>query len=88
MSDTLGKMMIDPHCIYCSKGPKICEREKLLNSKAPEMYELLKELEWSTKLDCFGSFYACPCCGHVDMDRHTSDCKLGNLLAELKELEG
>lgn len=67
----------------------------LLISKAPEMYEMLKELEWRGS----DHYALCPICQKARCGPnsdpksifykggHSPDCKLGNLLEELNELE-
>lgn len=54
-----------------------------LISKAPEMYELLKEVQFHGY-----EFATCAICGSDEGDGHAPECKLGKLLKELKELEG
>jgi hypothetical protein len=50
---------------------------------APQMYELLKEMEWTTSM--FNSNPICPSCDRGEESGHDDDCKLA---AVLKAVEG
>lgn len=56
-----------------------------LIANAPEMFELLKKLEWAG-MDAEGEYPICPYChGDPEEDGHDSDCELANLF---KKIEG
>jgi len=55
-----------------------------LIAAAPEMLALLEELEWSTKGDRRDENW-CPICEGWFKQGHKPDCRLGNLLTELRK---
>ena len=64
---------------------RIDDQDCRLIAQAPEMYELLKEIEWS-KVDCRdGSIVVCPSCNNLECFGHEPDCRLA---AVLKAVEG
>jgi hypothetical protein len=66
------------------------ESDALLASKSPEMYEMLKRLEWSQYLeDITGAYFCngCAVCGKAEFEHHAEDCALGKLLKELEAVE-
>lgn len=54
------------------------------------MLDLLKKMEWMEELLMEMPMMACPICGakyDATKGEHINNCDLGNLLAELKEVE-
>ena len=59
----------------------ISKANACLIAAAPEMYELLTNIEWCDS----GEYHLpyCPCCGNYD-DKHADDCKLQEVLKKAR----
>jgi hypothetical protein len=61
------------------------EVDSYLVAAAPEMYALLKEIQWNRSPDGYDITDLCPVCQHLDENGHAEDCRLA---AVLKAVEG
>lgn len=55
-----------------------------LIAKAPEMLELLKQLEFPNSYNGYDEGYCCCFCQNTEEQGHSPDCKLGKLLKEVE----
>lgn len=88
--DILGPRHVDAdNCQYIATTYSGSEADARLIAKAPEMYALLKEIEFKGGSgDCDDAYLEiCPICGERDIgpNPHQDDCKLA---AVLKAVEG
>jgi len=78
----VGRAVKTNYVTLACDGQKVTAPWSVL-AQAPSMYELIKELEWTTSM--FNSNPICPSCDRGEEGGHEPDCKLAALL---KAVEG